>query len=111
MTDHIDYEFYVVYNFGDYRLQRNTSGNSHFYLFKHIVNSREYLFDFGLKEVTTVTTQHSFIVIEVPFSGFHIDVQIVNNMVFFSEQFFVKNNPVPFRSDQSLFDIDGQLKV
>jgi hypothetical protein len=60
-----------------------------------------------LEEVTIVTTEHSFIVVEVSFSGLHIDVKIVNNMVFLSEPFFVKNNPAFFRSDQSLFDVDG----
>jgi hypothetical protein len=64
-----------------------------------------------LEEVTIVTTEYSFVVVEVAFSGFHVDVEIIYNMVFFSEPLFVKNDPISFRSDQSLFDVDGYLKV
>ena len=111
MSNDINDVFDVFYYFWDYIFERDTSRNTNLYLFQHVVYSWQYLFDFSLEQVTIVSTNHSFVVVEVAFSGFHIDVQIIDYMILFSVPFFVQNHYVPFWSDKSLFDIDGQLQI
>ena len=111
MPDFVDDELEGLDDLGDGFAEGFLHAENGLYLPEHILDGGQDLLDLIEENLIFIPGYDSIVVEEISFSGFEIDVDIVDDMILFSEPIFVEDDDCFLLGNISLFDVVGDLEV
>ena len=109
VPDFVDDEFEGFDDLGDGFAEGFLHTEDGLYLPEHILDGGQDLLDLIEENLIFIPGYDSIVVEEISFSGFEIDVDIVDDMILFSEPIFVEDDNCFLLGNISLFDVVGDL--
>ncbi len=78
---------------------------------KYLTKDGKHFSGFILEDLALVAADGSFVVVEVGFPCFEVDVGVVDNMVLPLEPLSINDDDILLASDYPLLDVEGDLQV